>query len=288
MTASAAGAGLLDELRQLLDRHDSASTLDDVREIADELTNVLRRTRGRIGRIARKAAVKDPLKPAKPAPQSAAKQEPTPAPTPTPAVEQAPAPTPAAVVAPDHAVPAAPDRPRPAVRRAVAVVLTVVAAGWSLTARAARRVRRALGGRRTAAPAFHLPGPGRRAAAGRAPTVPARRRRRHAGPEGADARLLPGHRVAVGAGDARVRGPAVSTYGYDSRRRNGARRAAYRAVAWRRFRISVVLILVLAAAGTIVYDHLAHPGALTPPSYGHSLDVTRTLSPDPATSTGRP
>ena len=56
LTPAAAGTDLLDELRQLLARHDGAATLDEVRELADELTGVLRRTRGRLGRLARKAA----------------------------------------------------------------------------------------------------------------------------------------------------------------------------------------------------------------------------------------
>lgn len=64
VTAAAAGADLLDELRGLLERHDKASTLDDVREIADELTGVLRRTRGRLGRLARKAEPKKAETPA--------------------------------------------------------------------------------------------------------------------------------------------------------------------------------------------------------------------------------
>lgn len=64
VTAAAAGADLLDELRGLLERHDKASTLDDVREIADELTGVLRRTRGRLTRLARKAEPKKTETPA--------------------------------------------------------------------------------------------------------------------------------------------------------------------------------------------------------------------------------
>lgn len=53
LTPSATAADLLEELRQLLGRHDGASTLDEVRELADELSTVLRRTRGRIKRLAR-------------------------------------------------------------------------------------------------------------------------------------------------------------------------------------------------------------------------------------------
>lgn len=79
ITPAIAGADLLDELRQLLDRHDDAATLDEVREIADELTSVLRRARRRIGRLARKTAprkpvVKESLKPAADAGGAAARE----------------------------------------------------------------------------------------------------------------------------------------------------------------------------------------------------------------------
>lgn len=66
VTAAMAGTDLLDELRGLLDRHDRAATLDEVREIADELTGVLRRTRGRLTRLARKAEPKKTETPAEP------------------------------------------------------------------------------------------------------------------------------------------------------------------------------------------------------------------------------
>ncbi len=66
------------------------------------------------------------------------------------------------------------------------------------------------------------------------------------------------------------------------------RRAGYWRAAWRQFRVSLVLLLVALAAGTIAYDYLAHPGALTPPSRGHAVDVTTTLPPDPATTSGHP
>ena len=80
----------------------------------------------------------------------------------------------------------------------------------------------------------------------------------------------------------------MSTYGYGSRRRRKARRAGYWRAAWRQFRVSLALLLVALAAGTIAYDHLAHPGALTPPVHGHSIDVTTTAPPHPATTSGHP
>jgi hypothetical protein len=78
-----------------------------------------------------------------------------------------------------------------------------------------------------------------------------------------------------------------STYGYDSLRRRKARRAANWAVAWLRFRVSLILMLLVLAAGTITYDHLAHPGALTPPVHGHRLDATTVVTPSPVTKTAR-
>jgi hypothetical protein len=56
LTPAAAGADLLDQLRQLVQRHDSASSVEEVRQICDEVTAVLRRTRGRINRFAKQAA----------------------------------------------------------------------------------------------------------------------------------------------------------------------------------------------------------------------------------------
>ena len=43
----------------------------------------------------------------------------------------------------------------------------------------------------------------------------------------------------------------MSTYGYGSRRRRKARRAGYWRAAWRQFRVSLALLLVALAAGTI-------------------------------------
>ncbi|GAA4626555.1 hypothetical protein GCM10023196_035270 [Actinoallomurus vinaceus] len=60
LTPSATAADLLDELRQLLGRHDGASTLDDVDRLADELTAALRRARGRLARLKRQAAKPEP------------------------------------------------------------------------------------------------------------------------------------------------------------------------------------------------------------------------------------
>jgi hypothetical protein len=66
LTPAAVGDDLLGELRGLLDRHDKAGTIDELREIADELTGVLRRTRGRLTRLARKAEPKKTETPAEP------------------------------------------------------------------------------------------------------------------------------------------------------------------------------------------------------------------------------
>lgn len=81
----------------------------------------------------------------------------------------------------------------------------------------------------------------------------------------------------------------MNAYGHDSRRRRRARRAGYWRAAWLQFRVSLVFLLVALAVGTIAYDHLAHPGALTPPVHGHAIEVTTTLPPpDPATTGGHP
>jgi hypothetical protein len=66
LTPSATAADMLEELRQLLGRHDGAETLEQLRELTDELSTVLRRARGRIGRLARQQ---------RPAPDSVAKPE---------------------------------------------------------------------------------------------------------------------------------------------------------------------------------------------------------------------
>ncbi|WP_395109759.1 hypothetical protein [Actinomadura sp. SCN-SB] len=76
LTAAAAGAELAGDLRALLDRREPA-TLEELRGLADELTTLLRRTRGRITRLAKatapkaepevKPAVKPDAKPAEPA-----------------------------------------------------------------------------------------------------------------------------------------------------------------------------------------------------------------------------
>lgn len=158
VTAAAVGGDLLDELRGLLDRHDTAATLDDVREIADELTGVLRRTRGRIGRLARKTEPRPAPKPAE-KPESAPKPKPAPKPEAVaarPAVEPKRAPQ----VAEPRPVPAL---ERPAVRRVTTLhlVLAILAVAWSVLAAGTVRVARALTGRRRCrAPAFALPRPG--------------------------------------------------------------------------------------------------------------------------------
>lgn len=74
LTAEAAAGDLLDELRDLLNRHDGASSLDDVRALADDVTSALRRARGRITRLGRKATPEKTETPAEP--QPAEKPEP--------------------------------------------------------------------------------------------------------------------------------------------------------------------------------------------------------------------
>lgn len=74
VTAEATAADLLAELRELVNRYDGAETLDDVRQLADEVTAKLRRARGRISRLARQVAKTEA--PAEPKPVA----EPAPAP----------------------------------------------------------------------------------------------------------------------------------------------------------------------------------------------------------------
>jgi hypothetical protein len=96
LTAEDVGAELVGDLRALLD-HAEAGTLEELRGLADELTAVLRRTRGRITRLARKtkpAEVNRPEpKPAEPKP------EPVPVKVTLPAVTQRPEPVAAVPVA---------------------------------------------------------------------------------------------------------------------------------------------------------------------------------------------
>lgn len=127
LTAARAGADLVGELREMLQRHDGATTLDEVRELADDLTAALRRTRGRIGRLARKA---QPAPATKPEPERAAPAAKPAADPPKPApVSTAPAAGPMR-----HA-------PRRIATFRVALAVVVVLCG-TLTAGAARGARR--------------------------------------------------------------------------------------------------------------------------------------------------
>jgi hypothetical protein len=56
ITPATTAGDLLTELRELLQRHDGAETLDQARQLADDVTGVLRRARGRLTRLARKTA----------------------------------------------------------------------------------------------------------------------------------------------------------------------------------------------------------------------------------------
>lgn len=161
LTPSATAADLLEELRQLLGRHDGADTLDDVRELADELGTLLRRTRGRIKRLARQdrpapepvpetpAAEARAVTPetARPAPPPAPPPRPTfaaPLPPPRPVVIEIrpdkPAPDPTPATRPAETPPATPDRR--GVLAVVGVVLTVLAVLWGAVARSVCRITR--------------------------------------------------------------------------------------------------------------------------------------------------
>jgi len=82
LTAADAGTELLAELRALTGR--DPRTLEELRELADELTGILRRARGRITRLARQAepepAVKPEPAPAVPQPKAAEPEPPRPQP----------------------------------------------------------------------------------------------------------------------------------------------------------------------------------------------------------------
>lgn len=64
LTATSAAEQLLADVRLLLARHDRAESLDDLRELADELSTALRRVRGRISRLAKKDNPADTQAPA--------------------------------------------------------------------------------------------------------------------------------------------------------------------------------------------------------------------------------
>lgn len=189
LTAETAAGDLRAELRRIEELLDGADTLDVLRARLDDLTAALRRTRGRLSRLTRKAEPA-PAEPAAPAP------EPT-----TP--ERTPAPGPAQAVKPMLEVPNRPyfslnraqlDRlieqgdqeairenttregpsettpirvvtPPPASRRIpgtcfALAVLAVIAVAVRGAARAVRRLLSALTRRRSARPAFALPRPG--------------------------------------------------------------------------------------------------------------------------------
>jgi hypothetical protein len=98
LTPAAAGADLLDQLRQLVQRHDRASRVEEVRQLCDEVTAVLRRTRGRISRLAKVAAEQAaPKAKATPKPAAEAKRA-EPKPEQKRAVPAKPSPQPRAAV----------------------------------------------------------------------------------------------------------------------------------------------------------------------------------------------
>lgn len=81
LTATTAAEQLLGDVRQMLARHDGAESLDELRELADELSTALRRVRGRITRLAKKDEAPE---------QSPETVTPTAAPEPSPAAEASP------------------------------------------------------------------------------------------------------------------------------------------------------------------------------------------------------
>lgn len=75
----------------------------------------------------------------------------------------------------------------------------------------------------------------------------------------------------------------VSAYGYDSGRRQNARRTAQWTANARLFRASLLITLIAIAALAVVTDRLpARPDLAQPPVQGHTTDVTTTLAPHPA------
>lgn len=94
LTVTTAAEQLLADVRHMLARHDGAETVDELRELADELSTALRRVRGRITRLAKRDESDAPTPVAPPAPTSnepAPKVAPSAAPTsnaPTPATDR--------------------------------------------------------------------------------------------------------------------------------------------------------------------------------------------------------
>lgn len=149
LTAQTAAGDLINELRDLLQRHDGASTLEEARSLADEITVALRRARGRIGRLARKTET--PAKKTDPEPEAAPEVK-------APRAERTPS------VTPPAAVPVTPTRTPAA--RPVSMLRCVITAAAVLSARfaarAARAIRRTLAlltRRRAADPVMPLPRP---------------------------------------------------------------------------------------------------------------------------------
>lgn len=81
----------------------------------------------------------------------------------------------------------------------------------------------------------------------------------------------------------------MSGYGYDSRRRHNARRATYWSAFRRRFRFSLIIGLIALGVFAITYDHMTRRLDFPPPPVqGHTVDVTTSLPPHPATTDGHP
>jgi hypothetical protein len=155
ITGEATAAELLTELRELVNRYDGAATLDDVRQLADEVSARLRRARGRISRIVKSETPPVPPAPVvepKPAAEDSIRQ---PDGKPAPAVDEKPPES--RVNESDSPETHAPVRPRPARRRVASfavtlAVLTVVSSLWSTsTTRTRRAVRVVRTGARRAA-----------------------------------------------------------------------------------------------------------------------------------------
>lgn len=179
ITAASAGADLLDELRQLVNRHDGAASAEEIHQICDEAAKLVGRARRRLARLVRQAEPEP--EPAERKPEPATEPQRTAATPPAPAREaERPAPSPA--VAPARPTAAAqppasraatieirPDRPlsrpapQPTKQRRIAVIITMLGCLWSMlrhgTARTVQRVGRAVKSfvRRTAASARSRP-----------------------------------------------------------------------------------------------------------------------------------
>lgn len=142
ITPATTADDLIGGLRDLLGRHDGASTLEELEQMADEATALLRRTRGRIGALRKRTRPAPAEQPAddKAKKADAAESKPEPKPEPKPAAQPDPKPEPqAAPAGPDAPAPRPPAPVRPP---AAYVVLAALLVTWLVLADAAGAVRR--------------------------------------------------------------------------------------------------------------------------------------------------